>query len=136
MSWIRMAAAGIALCASATAAQAQGTTVQKHEGHAGMHGKAGHVKKLFEGITLSADQQTRIDAIHAKHKAAHASTSATASPNGSASATHRAGRTAMMEQHYAEIRTVLDADQQKAFDANVQEMKKKRQERRAKQTRT
>lgn len=137
MSWIRMGAAGIALCASATVAQAQGTTTHKHEGHSAMQGKmGGHSKKMFEGITLSADQQTRIDAIHAKHKAARTSASGTESPNGTASATPRANKAAMMDQHHAEIRAILNADQQNVFDANVAEMKKKQQDRRAKQTRS
>ena len=139
MSWIRIAAAGLALCASASVATAQATPSgaeqgkeQKVRGHARSHAM------LFEGITLNASQQAAIDGIRAKYRAEHGKTMQSGNtPNGSRrDGAARAKMTGMMEQQNAEIRAVLDADQQKVFDANVATMKERRDEMRKKQPRT
>jgi Spy/CpxP family protein refolding chaperone len=133
MTFIRIAVAGLALCATASIAGAQG-----HEGHgqakpagSAMQGR-GH-KMLLKGITLSADQQVKLDALMAKH---HTERQA-AAPNGSRpdSASREKMREGM-QKNYAEIREILTADQQKVFDANVEEMKQRRQKRQSTQPRT
>src|SRR3954469_13631038 len=77
MSWIRFAVAGIALCAGATVASAQGGPPagappmggpQGQQGGPGQ-GRGGRgMQMLFEGITLTADQQTKVDEISAKYR--------------------------------------------------------------------
>ena len=132
MRTIRIAVAGLALCASASIAGAQG-----HEGHtAEKPGKSmqsrGHAM-LLKGITLTADQQAKLDAMMAKH---HTEREATA-PNGSRpDSASRAKMSAGMDKHYAEIRDILTADQQKVFDANAAEMKQRRAKRTAPQPQT
>ncbi|MGK2960636.1 MAG: Spy/CpxP family protein refolding chaperone [Gemmatimonadaceae bacterium] len=142
MSWMRIAVAGLALCASASVATAQGTPGGAEHGKA--HGKEqkvrGHARghaMLFDGITLTAAQQASIDGIRAKYRAEHGKTMQSGNtPNGGrqdeAARTKMAG---MMEQQNADIRAVLDADQQKVFDANVATMKERRDKMRMKQPR-
>jgi Spy/CpxP family protein refolding chaperone len=136
MSFFRIAAAGLALCATASVAGAQGTT-QGHEGHTAKPGAMGQKGRghsmLLKGITLTTDQQAKLDAMMAKHHESRAAVS----PDGSRpDATERAKRRADMEKNYAEIRTILTPDQQKVFDANLAEMKERRDKRRSTQTRT
>ena len=140
MSFIRIAVAGLALTASASVAGAQGTPPQGHEGHQGnkaamqgKHQKGGKHMMLLKGITLSADQQAKLDAIHAKNSAAMGPMS----PDGTRPDENaRAKMMADMEKQYAEIRTILTADQQKVFDANVEEMKQRREKRKSAQPKT
>ena len=137
MSFIRIAVAGLALCASASVASAQGTT-QGHEGHgAAKPGAMGQMGRghamLLKGITLTSDQQAKLDAMMAKHHEARAA----ASPDGSRpDSAARAKMRGNMEKNYAEIRTILTPDQQKVFDANVAQMKERRDKRRSAGTRT
>jgi Spy/CpxP family protein refolding chaperone len=137
MSFIRTAVAGLVFCASASVASAQG-----HEGH-GTHDRAkpaasaqrqgrGHAMVL-KGITLTADQQARLDALMAKHHEERGP----AAPSGTRpDSAARAKMRGEMEKHYAEIREILTADQQKVFDANISEMKERREKRRSTQPRT
>jgi Spy/CpxP family protein refolding chaperone len=140
MSWIRIAAAGIALCASASVATAQGAPSGAEHGKAhGKEQKGRGQAALFEGITLTASQQAAIDGIRAKHRAEHGKTmqSSGSTPSGSRQdGAAREKMADMMEQQNAEIRAVLDADQQKVFDANVATMKERRGKVRSKQPRT
>ena len=139
MSFLRIAVAGLALCASASVAGAQSTT-QGHEGHGAKPGTMGEKGQkgrghsmLLKGITLTTDQQAKLDAMMAKHHEARAA----ASPDGSRpDAAGRAKMRAEMEKHYGEIRTLLTADQQKVFDANIAEMKARREKRQSTQPRT
>ena len=133
MSFFRIAVAGLALCAGASAAGAQG-----HEGHAqgkpavGQQQGRGHAM-LLKGITLSADQQAKLDSLMAQHRTERQAMS----PNGNRpDSASRAKVRAGMEKNYAEIRDILTADQQKVFDANVAEMKQRREKRQATQPRT
>jgi hypothetical protein len=93
---------------------------------------------LFEGITLTASQQGAIDGIRAKFRADHGKTMESGTtPNGARQdGAAREKMVGMMEQQNAEIRAVLDADQQKVFDANVAAMKERRDKMRSKQPRT
>jgi hypothetical protein len=147
MSWIRIAAAGIALCASASVATAQGAPAGAEHGkaHGKEHGKEqnvrGHARghaMLFEGITLTASQQAAIDGIRARYGAEHGKTMQSGTtPNGARQdGAAREKMAGMMEQQNAEIRAVLDAEQQKVFDANVATMKERRDKMRSKQPRT
>lgn len=140
MSFIRIAVAGLALCASASVAGAQGTPPQGHEGHQGdkaamkgMHGKGGKHMMLMKGITLTADQQAKLDAIHEKHRAAMGPMSP---DGGRPDENARAKRMAGMEKQYGEIRGILTPDQQKVFDANLEEMKQRREKRKSIQPKT
>ena len=140
MSLIRIAVAGLALCASASVASAQGTPPQGHDGHHGdksampqKHGKVGMHKMILKGITLTADQQAKLDAIHAKHSAAMGPMS----PDGTRPDENaRAKMRADMEAQYGEIRAILTPDQQKVFDANLEEMKQLREKRKSTQPKT
>ena len=74
MSWIRLAVAGVALCAGASVASAQGAPPAGGpppggpQGGPGMRGGRG-MAMLFEGITLTDAQQTKVDSISAKYRA-------------------------------------------------------------------
>lgn len=138
MSWIRIAAAGLALCASASVATAQGTPSGAEQGkEQSVRGPARSHAMLFEGITLSASQQVAIDGLREKYRAEHGKTMQSGNtPNGGRQdGVARAKMAGMMEQQNAEIRAVLDADQQKVFDANVAAMKERRDKMRKKQPR-
>ena len=130
MSFIRIAAAGLALCAGASVAGAQ-----EHAGHGGhqqgkpaasaQHQGRGHAMML-KGITLSAEQQAKLDALMAKH---HTQREAAAPSGARPDSAARAKMRADMDKHYAEIRDLLTADQQKVFDANMAQMKERREKR-------
>lgn len=127
MSFIRIAVAGLALCASASIAGAQG-----HEGHAAGKPADAAAKQgrghsmLFKGITLTADQQSKLDALMAKH---HTERQAMTPDGARPDAATREKRKAAMDKHYAEVREILTADQQKVFDANLAAMQERRQKR-------
>lgn len=90
-----------------------------------MRGQGRGQSMLLDGITLTASQQLTVDSIRASYRAEREK----ASPNGAGrpdSAT-RAKYSAMMDKQNTEIRALLNADQQKLFDANVAAMKKRRE---------
>ena len=124
MSWIRTAVAGFALCASASVATAQGTPGAGSQGaDRGMRGGRGQAM-LFEGITLTASQEQKVDSIRAAYRAERQKSS----PNGSGRP-DAAARTKMkeaMDKQNAEIRALLTPEQQKVFDANIATMKERR----------
>ena len=133
MSWIRLAVAGVALCAGASVAGAQGTPPAGGpppggtQGGPGMRGGRG-MAMLFEGITLTEAQQTKVDSISAKYRAERQKMM----PNGMGGPpdeSMRAKMTEMMTRQNAEIRAVLTAEQQKTFDANVEKRKQMMQQR-------
>lgn len=134
MSWIRLAVAGIALCAATTVAGAQdgppdGTPPQggPQGGPGGQRGGRG-MAVLFEGITLTDAQQAKIDSITATYRAERQKMA----PNGMGGPpdeSMRAKMTEMMTKQTAEIRAVLTAEQQKTFDANVEKRKQMMQQR-------
>jgi Spy/CpxP family protein refolding chaperone len=137
MSFIRIAVAGLALCASASVASAQGHG--GHDGHqpakpaaSGGHQGRGH-GMMLKGITLTADQQAKLDALMAKH---HTEREAAAPSGSRPDSAARAKMRVEMEKHYAEIRDLLTPDQQKVFDANIAEMKQRREKRQSLQPRT
>ena len=77
------------------------------------------IAALFEGITLSADQQTKIDQIREKYRAQLQSLD----PRN-----NEGDRQKMMEAMRAqtdEVRAVLTTEQQAVFDKNLQEMRER-----------
>ena len=86
---------------------------------------------LFVGITLTPAQQERIDAIRAKYRAERGKLMPSSSGGGRPDSATRAGMMAMTTKQNAEIRAVLTAEQQKVFDSNIAEQKKRRDQMRA-----
>ena len=78
---------------------------------------------LFNGITLSSDQQTRIDAIRARYRADAQNLDPRNNPD------DRQKMMQSMQSQMAEIRAVLTSDQQVVFDENVQQMRDRRGQR-------
>lgn len=134
MSWIKLAVAGLALCASASVASAQGAPPAGGpppggpQGGPGMRGGRG-MAMLFEGITLTDAQQTKVDSITAKYRAERQKMMPNGMGGGPPDEGMRAKMTEMMTKQNAEIRAVLTADQQKTFDANVEKRKQMMQQR-------
>jgi Spy/CpxP family protein refolding chaperone len=91
----------------------------------GPGGRGDRMQMLFNGITLTADQQSQIQAIRDKHRSANQGLDPRNNPD---------DRTKMMndmQAQMAEVRAVLTADQQTQFDKNVAEMRQRMQERRS-----
>ena len=127
MSWIKLAVAGIALCAGASVAGAQaapaGTTPPQGSAQGGQ-GRGGRgIAMLMEGITLSEAQQAKLDEISAKYRAERQKLMPNGAQGGPPDEGIRAKMGEMMEKQSAEIREILTADQQKLFDANVEKRK-------------
>jgi len=126
MSLIRMAVAGIALCASASVASAQGGTAPGQAPQGEMRGQGrGGQSMLFEGITLTDEQQKKIDDIRASYRAERQKMM----PNGAGGPPDDAARAKMkeaMNKQQAEIRAVLTTEQQVIFDKNAAELKLRR----------
>jgi hypothetical protein len=78
---------------------------------------------LFNGITLSADQQSRIDSIRLRHRAG----AQNLDPRNNAD--DRQKMMQSMQAQTSEIRAVLTSEQQTVFDRNVQEMRDRRAQR-------
>lgn len=106
-----------------TTAQPQTSTAQANGERGGRRG-GDRMQMLFNGITLSADQQTQVQAIRDRHRSAMQGLDPRNNPD---------DRTKMMndmQAQAAEVRAVLTADQQVQFDKNVAEMRQRMQERR------
>ncbi len=132
MSWIRIAVAGLALCAGATVASAQGNPggAESQGRGSGMRGE-GRQAMLFAGITLTPAQQERIDAIRAKYRAERGKVRPSSVGGGRLDSAARASMMAMTTRQNSEIRAVLNAEQQRVFDRNIAEQKKRRDQMRA-----
>jgi len=134
MSWIRFAVAGIALCAGATVASAQGGPPpggppMGQQGGQGGQGRGGRgMQMLFEGITLTADQQTKVDAITTKYRAQMQELMPNGMQGGPPSDDARHKMEEIREHQTHDIRELLTDDQRKVFDANVATQKKRREE--------
>jgi hypothetical protein len=135
MSWMRFAVAGIALCAGATVASAQGgppAGVPPQGGMGGQQGGQGRggrgMQMLFEGITLTADQQTKVDDINAKYRKEMQTLMPNGMQGGPPDADTRHKLDEMREHQTHDIRELLNDDQRKVFDANVETQKKRREE--------
>ncbi len=126
MSWIKIAAASLALVASASIAGAQGKPrAGQGQGGPGMRGQGMRGQAmLFEGITLTASQKLAVDSIQAKYRAERGKTMSAGEGRQDPGA--RTKMTGLMDKQNAEIRALLAADQQAAFDKNIAEMKERR----------
>jgi Spy/CpxP family protein refolding chaperone len=128
-------AAGLAACthnsssAATTIEPAPSSTNRAPEGpgapggpaaRGGRGGFGAAQEMLLRGITLSADQQQRVDSIRASYR-----TQMEASRNQSSGDREamRGQMRTMMEKQQADIRAVLTADQQAQFDRNVAEIR-------------
>jgi Spy/CpxP family protein refolding chaperone len=87
----------------------------------GPGGGARMEEMLLRGITLSADQQQRIESIRASYRTQMEQTRQSGN-------TDRTAMRTMMEKQQADIRAVLTTDQQSQFDKNVAEMRARQQQ--------
>jgi Spy/CpxP family protein refolding chaperone len=78
---------------------------------------------LLQGITLTTDQQTQVQAIRERHRAEMQGLNPRENPD------DRAKMMQNMQTQMAEIRAVLTPDQQTQFDKNVAEMRQRMQQR-------
>jgi Spy/CpxP family protein refolding chaperone len=86
---------------------------------------ARRMQRLLQGITLTPDQQAKVDSITARYSAQMPAFTPGSFPD---SAT-RAKMRDLNEHQDAEIRTLLTADQQKVWDDNVAQMRARMQQR-------
>ena len=93
-------------------------------GPGGRGGPGARDAMLLRGITLSSDQQQRIDSI----RAAYRTQMDQMRQSGGDRDAMRAQMRPMMEKQQADIRAVLTADQQTVFDQNVAEMRSRMQQ--------
>ena len=112
----------IAVVADTGMSGMSGMSGMRGQGRGGMRGERMEAM-MFNGITLSAAQQTQLDSIRARHRAE------TQGLDPRNNAGDRDKMRQMMQAHMAEIRAVLTPDQQVVFDRNVQEMRDRRADR-------
>ena len=146
---IRSVALGLAILAcSAAVAGAQSTTATPPAGAHGRHehgawdkgGRKGMMGgRVFKGIDLTADQKTRIKAIGERYrsefrtlrgadqKGAQANTQGARRERPNFTPEQRQQMQSLRERQMAEVRGVLTAEQQKQFDANLADMKARRE---------
>lgn len=136
MSWIKLAVAGIALCAGASVAGAQGTppanapqgAPQGPQGGAREGGRGRGMQMLFEGITLTDAQQKQVQDLSEKFRAEMRALMPNGFQGGPPDDATRAKMDDLRTKQNAEIRALLTADQQTIFDKNVAEAKKRREQ--------
>ena len=80
---------------------------------------------LLQGITLSADQQKKVDSIFKANEPMREQMRAQMQSANGPDSTMRAHMMAMRDQQLKAYRGVLTADQQKVFDKNVAEMRER-----------
>jgi Spy/CpxP family protein refolding chaperone len=85
-------------------------------------GPGGRMALLFKDITLTPEQQAKVDSIRAHYRAQMPSFTPGSPPD---SATREKIR-GLFRRQVDDIRAVLTADQQKTFDKNVAEMREGR----------
>lgn len=86
---------------------------------------ARRMQRLLQGITLTPEQQAKVDSITARYAAQMPAFTPGAPPDSATRAKFRD----LNEKEDAEIRAVLTADQQKTWDANVEQMRSRMQRR-------
>lgn len=122
MTRLALALATVALLGAAPVALAQPGS-GGGQGRGGAMMQARMLTALMEGITLSADQRTKVDAVNAAFQ------TRTDSARREMMAAREAGQAvapermqamrALQTEHRAALRALLTADQQTRFDANV-----------------
>jgi Spy/CpxP family protein refolding chaperone len=85
-------------------------------------GTGRRMQLLFRDITLTEDQQTKVDSIQSRYRAQMPSFTPGTPPD---SATRQKIR-GLFRHEIDDLRAVLTADQQKAFDKNLAEMRQGR----------
>ena len=105
-----------------TTTSPQASTQQDGGGRMGRRG-GDRGPMLLQGITLSADQQSQVQAIRERHRAEMQGLNPRENPD------DRAKMMQNMQTQIAEIRAVLTPDQQTQFDKNVAEMRQRMQQR-------
>src|SRR6476659_7400597 len=128
MSWIKLAVAGVALCAGASVAGAQGAPQGPQGGPppGGMRGGRG-MAMLFEGITLTEAQQKQVQDISEKYRGQMRELMPNGMQGGPPDDATRAKMDDIRTKQNAEIRALLTAEQQTIFDKNLAEAKKRRE---------
>jgi Spy/CpxP family protein refolding chaperone len=134
MSWIKLAVAGIALCATASIASAQGAPAGappqggSQAGPQGGPSRGRGMQMLFEGITLTDAQQKQVQDISEKYRGEMRALMPNGMQGGPPDDATRTKMDDIRTKQQAEIRAILTADQQTLFDKNVVEAKKRREE--------
>ena len=138
----------LALTFGAVAFAQQGTPERpRAEQDQGRRGRGGPDGFLLRGITPTADQQQRVEALRAEQRKQFEAARAERGERPKAGERRQRGDTAgraerlaqreqlraqmleRREQHVAQLRSILTADQQVQFDRNVAEMKQRQAER-------
>jgi len=86
------------------------------------------MQMLFEGVTLTADQQTKVDAISAKSRTEMQALMPNGMQGGPPDESTRKKMDEIREHQTHDIRELLTDDQRKVFDVNVAAQKKRREE--------
>lgn len=101
-----------------------GSSVALAQGAPGPGGFAARrMQRLLQGITLTPEQQTKVDSITARYATQMPAFTPGAPPD---SAT-RAKMRDLNQKQDGEVRALLTADQQKVWDANVEAMRSRMQ---------
>jgi len=141
MQSIRFALVGALVMGAASIVSAQQATPAQTPDATAPHHRGGH-GAFLKDLGLSADQQAKVDAIHAKYKPKFAAARKSAKPDmDAARAARQRGDTAaaraafekvresmkatkpLRDQEMAEIRALLTPEQQQKFDAKRAELK-------------
>ena len=108
--------------AQTTTPSPQASTQQDGGARGGRRG-GDRTQRLFNGITLTADQQSQVQAIRERHRSEMQALNPRENPD------DRAKMMQNMQTQLAEFRAVLTPDQQTQFDKNVAEMRDRMQQR-------
>lgn len=118
---LRTIALGLALLAGAAGTAAAQESQGQAQQQGGRRNMAMSASPLFEGMTLSAEQKTKIDSIQAAHmpklQALREEIRAAREGGGDVQAPMQKARAAN-EEMLAAVKALLTADQQAAFDKN------------------
>lgn len=121
MRRIKLAMLAAALCVGGAAvAQAQGNPQPQGQRRGGFNMAA----MVFQGITLTADQQTKVDSITAKYREQMQKAREDAQAAGGDMSAMRSKMQEMRQKQLDELKAILTTDEQKAtFDKNVENMR-------------
>jgi Spy/CpxP family protein refolding chaperone len=122
MRKMQLVAAAAMIAMSATSAIAQGGGGGGGGGGGQGRGGAGQMQMMMAGITLSAEQQVKVDTVVAKYRALNA-----AIPQDDAD--RRNKMMANTTKRNDEIKAILTDEQKKVFDKNVADMAARMQQR-------
>ncbi len=118
---LRIFSLALALGCASTVAQAQGGG-----GGGGRMSMEDRKAKMFEGITLTADQKTKIDTVMAQTAKKQQEMMAGQAAGGPPSPEMREKRMALQAEQMKAIKALLTGDQQSIFDKNMEGMMPRR----------